>query len=199
MKDKKGIEIVKLTEAKAATKKEAIQVFVDSFYPSFQSLSKDKTKLVDFFLVTFDMELCYAALCDGIAVGFLAVCNGEKRSLNFQKDNCIKCCGKIKGSIGYHELKYIIGKPNLEHREDIGIDYLGTKEEYRGKGIATTLLEYIFNHICDGECYIDVDSNNTVAKRLYEYVGFQEYARNSSLINKMIGFGSIVRMKKPIV
>lgn len=39
---------------------------------------------------------------------------------------------------------------------------------------------------------------NTVAKRLYEYVGFKEYAREHGLITRLLGFRSIIRMKKRV-
>lgn len=195
---KNDFVIVKLAEMDNKIRTDAIQVFVDSFYELYLSISKDKNVLNEFFSSSFDFNLAYAAIMDNKVVGFLAIANSKERSLKFNKVKCIKLFGRIMGTIIYHQMKYALGKPNLYGENDVGIDYLATDSQYRGKGIATKLLDYAYANLCYDECFIDVASNNAGAKGLYEYVGFQEYDRESGFLTRLLGFGSIIRMKKRI-
>ncbi len=190
--------IVRLSEVDENVRKQAIEVFVDSFYEVYQCLSKDRNKLVDFFLETFNMSLSFAAFYENTVAGFMAICNGKERSLQFRKTACKQVAGKVKGSIGYYQLRSIIGKPNLIKETDIGIDYLATRKQYRGKGIATGLLEYACKKLCYEECFIDVSTNNPVAMNLYEHVGFKQYDVEKGIAVRMLGFGTISRMKKSV-
>lgn len=191
-----NLTIVNLAKMDNKVKGDAIEVFVDSFYELYTSISKDKRVLKEFFLASFDYNLAYAAIEDNKVVGFLAIASSKERSLKFNKIKCIELFGRIMGTIIYHQMTSILGKPNLENEKDIGIDYLATDENYRGKGIASKMLEYACAELCYDECFIDVAANNIVAKRLYEYVGFKEYSQEHSLSVRLLGFGHIIRMKK---
>lgn len=190
-----NLSIIRLSELDDKAKADAIQVYTDCF-PVYKRISKNKNILNDFFMSSFDFNLSYAAVVDTRVVGFLAISNGKERSLKFEKPKCIKLFGKLMGTITYYEMMFILGRPNLESETDVGIDYLATDKLFRGRGIASKLIEYVCETLCCKECFIDVDTNNTVAKRLYEYLGFKEYAQNNSITNRMLGFGRISRMKK---
>lgn len=190
-----NLSIIRLSELDDKARSAAIQVYTDCF-PVYKRISKNKNILNDFFMSSFDFHLCYAAVADKSIVGFLAISSGKERSLKFDKSKCIALFGKLMGTITYYEMMYILGRPNLESETDIGIDYLATDKLYRGRGIASKLIEYACVTLCYKECFIDVDTNNTVAKRLYEHLGFEEYAQNNSITNRMLGFGRISRMKK---
>lgn len=189
------VSIIKLSELDDKAKADAVQVFIDCF-PVFKRISKDKRILNDFFMASFDFNLTYAAVVDSRVAGFLAISNGKERSLKFDPSKCTALFGKLKGTVLYHEMMFIVGRPNLESETDVGIDYLATDKRYRGKGIASKLIAYACATLCHEECFIEVDTNNAVAKRLYEYLGFKEYAQNNSIVNRMLGFGRISRMKK---
>lgn len=189
--------IIRLSDLDDEAKGKAIQVYTDCF-PVYKRISKKKNTLNDFFMSLFDFDLSYAAVVDTRVVGFLAISNGKERSLKFDKPKCIELFGKLMGTITYYEMMFILGRPNLDSETDVGIDYLATDKLYRGRGIASKLIEYACATLCYKECFIDVDTNNIVAKRLYEYLGFKEYAQNNSIINRMLGFGQISRMKKRV-
>lgn len=192
-----NLSIISLSELEDKAKAQAIQAFIDCF-PVYQRISKNKKILNDFFMSSFDFNLSYVAVVDTRVVGFLAISNGKERSLKFDKPKCIELLGKLMGTITYYEMMFILGRPNLESETDVGIDYLATDKLYRGMGIASKLIEYACVNLCYKECFIDVDTNNTVAKRLYENLGFKEYAQNNSITNRMLGFGRISRMKKRV-
>lgn len=192
-----NLSIIRLSELDDKAKADAIQVYTDCF-PVYKRISKNKNILSDFFMSSFDFNLSYAAVIDTRIVGFLAISNGKERSLKFDKSKCVELLGKLMGTITYYEMMFTLGRPNLESETDVGIDYLATDKLYRGRGIASKLIEYACVTLCYKECFIDVDTNNTVAKRLYEYLGFKEYAQNKSITNRMLGFGRISRMKKRV-
>lgn len=189
------ITIVRLSDSDLKTKIGAVQTFLECF-PVYKRISRDERILTDFFMSTFDFDLCYTALADTKVAGFLAVSQGKTRSLKFDKTVCIAQFGQVMGTIIYHQMAFILGRPNLEHEKDVGIDHLATGACFRGKGIATGLIEYACGTLCHGECFIEVASNNAVAKRLYEHLGFSEYEQSHSVINRLLGFGYISRMKK---
>ena len=70
-------------------------------------------------------------------------------------------------------------------RNVIFIDDLAVKEEYRGKGIGTQLLETIKERVktenLDG-LELQVNARNTAAKKMYEKFGFTEKSINMELI-----------------
>lgn len=196
MEYKKDLKIVKLSEIDNNIKVYSMRVFVEIFYELYRSLSKDKSILQDFFLATFDHHLTYAAIDGTRVVGFLAIATAKERSMKFNKNIYIKFFGKVMGTIIYYQLMPILGYPNLDNTQDIGIDYLATLPSARGKGVATILIDYTCTNLCDDVCYIDVSATNTTAKTLYEHVGFIEYDQEYSLTTRLKGFKYISRMKK---
>lgn len=192
------MEIIKLADLDHDMQSAAIDVFIDSFYKTYKRVSKDKNKLRAFLLTVFDFQMVYIAIIDKKPVGFLAMSNGKERSMKFHKADCVKTLGRVLGTIAYHQMKYVLGNPNLEHETDIGIDHLATAANCRGKGVASGLIEYACANLCYDQCFLDVASNNTVAMRLYTHLGFREYARESGVVNRMLGFGYIIRMKKRV-
>lgn len=192
------MEIIKLADLDHEEQAAAMDVFIDSFYVTYKRISKDKNKLRTFLLAVFDFKMVYIAIIDKKPVGFLAMSSGKERSMKFHKANCVKTLGRVWGTIAYHQMKYVLGNPNLEHETDIGIDHLATVANCRGKGIASGLIEYACAHLCNDQCFLDVAANNTVAMRLYTHLGFREYARESGIVNRMLGFGYIIRMKKRV-
>ena len=68
----------------------------------------------------------------------------------------------------------------IKDEEQIGylIDGLYVEEEYRNQKIATKLLEYSLSILSEKKIsFIDINvlSKNTIAKKLYKKIGFEEY------------------------
>lgn len=189
-----NITIAKLSELDNEYKAMAVHLFVDSFYNMYTSITKDKIVLNELLLYSLDFSLVYVAIYDNNVVGFMGIANNKKRTMRFDKMKCIELLGKVKGSIVYKQLGSILEKPNVKNDNEMCIDYLATDRNYRGRGIATKLIEYACNELGYEECYIEVLSKNITAKRLYEHTGFTEYKKTYNL-----GFGYISKMKKGIL
>lgn len=68
----------------------------------------------------------------------------------------------------------------IKDEEQIGYltDGLYVEEEYRNQKIATKLLEYSLNVLSEKKIsFVDINvlSKNTIAKKLYKKIGFEEY------------------------
>lgn len=189
-----SINIVKLSELDDEYKAKAVHLFVDSFYNMYTSLTNDKNVLYELFLYSLDFSLVYVAMYDNSLAGFMGIANNKKRTMHFDKIKCMELFGQLKGFIICKQLGYILERPNVINNYDICIDYLATDRNYRGKGIATKLIEYACNELGYDECYLEVLTKNITAKRLYEHTGFKEYKRSYN-----IGLGYVSKMKKQIV
>lgn len=97
----------------------------------------------------------------------MGIANSKKRTMHFDKAKCIELFGRLKGVIIYYQLRALLEKPNVKNDTDLCIDYIATDENYRGKGIATKLIEYACNDLGYKECYLEVLSKNVTAKRVY--------------------------------
>ena len=63
--------------------------------------------------------------------------------------------------------------------EDTGsIEYVGTASEFRGRGVASHIMQYIFDNTPYSEYIIEeVADTNIPAINLYKKIGFEEYKR----------------------
>jgi ribosomal protein S18 acetylase RimI-like enzyme len=192
------IKIVNLSESGNEYKEKAVRLFVDAFYNMYTSISKDKKVLNDFFLSSLDFSLVYIAILDNNVTGFMGIANNKKRTMHFDKIKCVELFGKLKGVIIHKQMKALLEKPNVKNDTDICIDYIATDESYRGKGIASKLIEYACNGLGYKECYLEVLSSNVAAKRLYEHMGFVVYKKVHNPVSLMQG-GYIAKMKKQLI
>lgn len=187
------IHILKLSELSHEYKEKAVCLFVDCFYDMYSSITKEKDILEKLFLSAFDFSLVYVAINNDKVVGFMGVANNKSRTMHFDKIKCIELFGRIKGYIVFKQLGFLLEKPNVKMDKDLCIDYLATDRDFRGKGIATQLIDYAGKELGYETCYIEVLSNNTTAIRLYEHTGFIEYKRIH-----IPRFGSVSKMKKQL-
>ena len=81
--------------------------------------------------------------------------------------------------VGYIYLKIIKGSDVCEDKDTAIIDALYVEEEYRNKKIATNLIKEAIDFLKIKQIdyvTISVISNNEVAKKLYQKLGFNEYS-----------------------
>lgn len=108
----------------------------------------------------------------------------EKRASTFTLSdaiNILKFYGLSSFSIMIHGLK-IEQIIKLPKGNEIAIAHLGIKEEYRGRGLGTYLIENLIKKY-KGEhsnYVLDVSEENPRAKSLYERLGFKVTKRNES-------------------
>lgn len=92
----------------------------------------------------------------------------------------------------------IFQKPVIKGERELYIDVLATAGSARGKGVATTLLNYAFNLEEYDTYYIEVFSKNETAARLYKKVGFEVNKEKKLSPMIFLGSGYPVKMRKNI-
>ncbi|MDZ5252714.1 GNAT family N-acetyltransferase [Clostridium sp. LIBA-8841] len=194
----KNFSIVKLSELDEEYKREATGLFAEGFHKMF-SFTKDREVLNELFFYSLDFSMIYITLEKDKVVGLLGSGTNEKRAVSLNKEVFKKLLGNGKGTIVYKQMKSIMEKPAVKGDSDLYIDYLVTDKKYRGKGIATALINFVCNdeRIFE-ECYIEVLSKNINAKNLYEKIGFKEYKRVYNPITLLQGLGYLIEMKMKI-
>ena len=78
--------------------------------------------------------------------------------------------GKFKGAMIYMQMGGMLHEITV-HGINEGY-YITTDDNYRGKGIATRLIQYACDTFPYASYTLDVLSKNTTAKRLYEHLEF---------------------------
>lgn len=174
------------------------KIFVDGFYQWLKFFSKDKEKLSQAFSHMFLLENFYVAIIDNKVVGIAACSDGINASIKLNKKELSHHLGIIKGSIAG-----IVLKKELENHpypfnieSDCGsIEFVATDENYRTKGIASSIINYILKDTKYKSFVLEVANTNTAAVKCYEKLGFGEYMRIPNKHSKYSGFDYYLYMK----
>ena len=181
-----------LTDAQVA---QAFDMFAEGFYFIFSPISKDKARLRELFMASFDREMAWVCLIEGRPVGFLSYGTHERQPVNMRRETCLRVLGRIKGALVYRLAAPILAKP---HVEDAGVgylDYLTTDPACRGRGIATAM----FRHACETLPYerytFEVLSKNENAIRLYNKLGMRQVKVKRDPVASLVGHGNPIIME----
>jgi len=186
------IPLSALTDAQAA---QAFDMFAEGFYFIFSPISKDKAKLRELFLASFNPEMAWVCLIEGRPVGFLSCGTHERQPVNMRREDCLRVLGRIKGSLVYRFAAPILAKPHVEDPAVGYLDYLTTDPAYRGRGIGTAM----FRHVCETLPYerytFEVLSKNETAIRLYTKLGMRQVKKKRDPVASLVGHGSPIIME----
>ena len=158
------------------------EIYVEGFYEmAFKYFSKDKEKLNKAFAELVSLQAFHVAVIDDEIAGIIACVEKSSHSLNIKKKPLTKHLGLLRGTFAYYAIKAYYKKYQNEMREKTAIiDCLATLPKYRGKGVATALMQHLFN-IPEYETYLlDVADTNTNAVELYKKLGFKETRRKKA-------------------
>jgi len=179
-----------LTDAQTA---QAFDMFAEGFYFIFSPISKDKAKLRELFMASFDREMAWVCLIEGKPVGFIACGTSERQPVNMTREACLRVLGRVKGTLVYRFAAPILAKPHTQDPDEGYLDYLTTDPDYRGRGIGTAM----FRHVCETLPYerytFEVLSKNETAIRLYTKLGMKRVKVKNDPVASLVGHG------KPII
>ena len=188
-------EIVKLSGLDDNQVNQAITVFIEGFYNVFKIVSKDKEKLHKLFKHSFDYEMTYTYLLDGVAVGFLGLATCQKRPIKINKEAFMDMLSGFAGNLVYKSMSAAIEKINVTDPDEICIDYIATSPEHRSKGIGKKLIEYVRDNMGCKYIRLEVFSKNPRAKAFYERVGFKTVGAKFNLMLILQGHGKPITMR----
>jgi ribosomal protein S18 acetylase RimI-like enzyme len=179
-----------LTDAQAS---QAFDMFAEGFHFIFSPISKDRPKLRELFMASFDRQMAWVCLAGELPVGFLSCGTHEKQPVNMRKEDCLRVLGRVKGRLVYRFAAPILARPHVEDADVGYLDYLTTDPAYRGRGIGTAMFRYVCETLPYERYSFEVLSKNETAIRLYTKLGMKQVKVKNDPVASLVGHG------KPII
>jgi len=190
------LKIKRLSELDNSYQAEVAQLFVEGYYKDLKFLTENRKKLSHGLEHIFNADIIYVALDNRKIVGMLACANNKKRALTLNKQEYVKHFGYFKGRIAFNIMSKIFHAP-LDYSDDTTyIEVVATGETSRGKGVASSLMKYVFEKLSYTNYVLEVTDVNKGALTLYEKLGYQEFKRVQAKFPKLAGFNYSIYMKK---
>jgi len=184
-----------LSELDETQASQAFDMFAEGFYFIFSPISKDKARLRELFLASFDRGMAWVCLVEGRPAGFLSCGTHERQPVNMRREDCLRVLGRVKGSLVYRFAAPILAKPHVEDPGVGYLDYLTTDPAFRGRGIGTAM----FRHVCEQLPYerytFEVLSKNETAIRLYKKLGIRQVKVKRDPVAALVGHGRPIIME----
>ncbi|GIN22995.1 MAG TPA: GNAT family N-acetyltransferase [Bacillus bacterium] len=155
------------------------EIFADGFAQWLGYFSRDNRILSKAFAHMFVLDQFYVAMVDNKVAGMTACTDGSRLSVQLNKNELRKHLGFVKGSMAGIFLKKEFEAPYENFPSNTGsIEFVGTASDFRGKGIASQIIQYIIQNTPYHDYLIEeVADTNIPAMRLYGKLGFEEYKR----------------------
>ena len=170
-------------------------VIANGFKKDFAILNKDMTKIANALQNGIHIDKFYVALSLDTIIGVAACTDCDGRAIDVDKKAYRKYLGLLKGTIATLVMKEEFMKP-LNYLKTTGfIECVAVDANYRGRGIAGTMLNYIFENSKYTEYILDVTDINTNAIHCYEKIGFKEFERITEKHGKQKGFNAKIHMR----
>lgn len=118
--------------------------------------------------------------------------------LSDEKKELKRHLGFVKGTLAYTVLKRELENHPYPFELTPGtgsIEFVAVSSGHKGKGVATALINYIFEDTSYDEYILEVAYTNDVAVRLYTKIGFEEFTRVKEKHPKKSGINFLVYMK----
>jgi ribosomal protein S18 acetylase RimI-like enzyme len=193
------MEIKRAVEFDDAIRERISEIFAGAFGKDLRFFSKDARKLVKAFSHMFVLEYFYVAVIDEKIVGITACMNERCFCIRHDKKILKKHLGTIKGLIADSVLNNYFNRypkyPLEMDEKTASVEFVATAPEYKKKGVATGLMNYIFTLPEYDKYMLEVADTNTNALTLYEKLGYKEVYRIKQRFSKHIGINYLLYMK----
>ena len=190
--------IVKLSDLDDDRARLVTELLVDSFFPMFQGISKDRALLYRLFGPCLQPDLVDVLLQDGQIAGFVAASGCRQRAVVIRKDICIHVFGRVKGWVLAKQLHKLLSVPAVTEQTDGYIDFIATAPEFKRRGVAAALLAHVEQTAGYSRLYLDVITTNLPAIRLYEKVGYTVDTMKTSIWMRLARMKPMYIMKKEL-
>jgi ribosomal protein S18 acetylase RimI-like enzyme len=181
-------------------KEKISELFVEAFGRDLKIISNDTGKLIKAFSHMFVLDYFYVGIIDNEIAGMMVCVDKEHYCIKSDRKILVKNLGLIKGLLANMIFKKYFNKyPKypVETDEETGsIEFVATNKKYRKKGIATTIMEYIFSLNMYEKYILEVADTNERAYNLYKKLGYREIYKIKQKFSKMIGINYLVYMIK---
>ncbi|UJL46371.1 GNAT family N-acetyltransferase [Virgibacillus sp. NKC19-16] len=193
----------RLSDLEDAYIEQVCQIFVNGFYDELNIISSDKDKLIRIFAPSLIKEHFFVALDNNReVVGITAFATKTQASQIVDKEFMKEEFGNLKGRL----LTSILNKKSTHIKKNqCNIEKVATASEYRGKGVATQLINHILSELPYEEFILEAMGANKSAVFVYKNLGFRVYknlgfrvykTRKQLIFHEKIGFAKRLYMKK---
>ena len=142
------LTVIRADKASIDVRNQMSQIFADGFTQWLGYFSKDKNVIAKAFEHIFVLDQFYVATVENKIAGMAACTDCKTLSVRLNKKELRKYLGFAKGSIAGIVLKKEFEAPFENPPADTGsIEYVGTASEFRGKGVASQIIKYIFDNM----------------------------------------------------
>lgn len=193
MKDN-TIVIKHMKEFSTDISREVAAVFADGYEEYLTFLSKNRERVINAFQKMICPETFYCAAIDEKVVGIVACSNNKYRAINIDKTVLRQSFGYIKGSLTYLFMNEAFNKTLPYEDDTCYIECVATKVDARGKGVSTSLMNYILKETDYKRYILEVTDANEVARHIYKKLGFKEFERIRERFPKLKGFNYRIYM-----
>lgn len=183
-----AIKILSASELSEKEKSEICSLILMDFTFFF---TNNKFRLHKLFLDSINFSQVYVAIFEKKIVGAIAYSTYKKKAFTFDKTSLCKKMGVLGGSFIYRH----VNKQTVYNSSSIYIDYIITNPNYRGNGIASELIKYIYKLLEYGEYFLDVSSRNRKAIQLYKKMGFEKISTRYNFLLLIIGIGRTHKLR----
>lgn len=174
------------------------EIFVDGFYEWIKFFSKDKDVLKNAFAHMFNLDAFYIAIIDDEIAGFASICEERLNNILLNKKELQKHLGTFMGFFAYKVLRkeFESKKYPFTITNDMQpIEFVATSSKHQRRGIASKVIQYIFDNDPHTSFLLEVADTNFKAVSLYKKLGFKEIERIKMKNSKQSGIDYLLYMK----
>lgn len=193
-----AITVLKNPENSETIQKEIATIVESAWHSDFQRLSKTPEKTVAALCGGFLSQYFYIPHNEaGNAVGVAACVPPGTRAIRLEASRMRRAYGLFMGTIAHRILSSEFEGPlHIALEPDTGyIEFVGTTPAAQGKGVATILMQTILQSGSHSRYVLEVVDTNANAIRLYQKLGFAEFARIPEKHPKQVGFAYRIYMR----
>lgn len=193
------LEVVRADNVKSDIRGQMAEIFAEGFSQWLGYFSNDKGVIARAFAHMFVLDQFYVAILNGKVAGMAACTYCRMLSVRLDAKELRKHLGFIKGTIAGKVLKKEFESVFEAPQPETGsIEFVGTAAEFRGKGVASLIIQYIIENT-PFQTYLieEVADTNVPAMSLYKKLGFKEYKSKAVAPNSAgkIGINRFVSFK----
>lgn len=177
---------------------EISSIFVDGFYEWIKFFSKDKEVLKKAFAHMFNLDAFYVVFIDDQVAGFASICDENVNNITLNRKELQKHLGLFMGFFAYKVLRkeFEDKKYPFTITSDMQtIEFVATNPKYQRCGIASKIIQYIFENDPHTSFVLEVADTNSKAVALYKKLGFKEITRIKMKDSKQSGIDHLLYMK----
>lgn len=190
------IEVIRASEIGESARAGISAVFVDGFGKHFTYFSKDPARLTRALAHMFVLDLFYVARVDGQIAGITACTNGRELCIQHSRRELVRHLGMVRGTLASMAFSSFFQNPLAEAGDRIAsVEFVATASAYRGKGVASAIMQQLFALPQFDQFILEVADTNTPAVNLYTKLGYREFKRVRTNHSRWSGINAMISMR----